>query len=127
MIQVAVADRFGGTRVDGKKKTSRVVYRDEAADLMEAAARNTAPAGQLDPPTIDVEARRVLPYPEPVGINDNVDVDAPRRPSTELVPQRKRGSAMRTAAIVLLTPWYVVVTGASLGLIFLFVRGLVLP
>jgi hypothetical protein len=112
--------------VDGKKKTSRVVYRDEAADLMEAAARNAAPAGQLDPPTIEVEARRVLPYPEPVGTNDNIDV--PRNPSTELVAQpRKRGSAMRTAAIVLLTPWYVVVTGASLGLIFLFVRGLVLP
>jgi hypothetical protein len=114
--------------VDGKKKTSRVVYRDEAADLMEAAARNAAPAAQLDPPTIEVEARRVLPYPEPVGTNDNIDnIDAPRRPSTDLVPQRKRGSAMRTAAIVLLTPWYVVVTGASLGLIFLFVRGLVLP
>ena len=112
---------------DGRKKTSRVVYRDEAAELMEAAARNVPPSGQLDPPTIEVEARRVLPYPEPIGINDNIDIDvasdAPGR-STELVPQRQRGSPLRTAAIVLLTPWYIVVTAASVGLIFLFVRGL---
>jgi hypothetical protein len=103
--------------VDGKKKTSRVVYRDEAAD----PAQPVPVARHLDPPTIEVEARRVLPYPEPVGINDNIDMPAR---STELVPQRRRGSALRTAAIVLLTPWYIVVASASVGLIFLFVQGL---
>ena len=106
--------------MDGRKKTSRVVYREEAAE----PAAEAGPASRLDPPTIEVEARRVLPYPEPVGINDNIDMIDVRGRSTELVPQRHRGSALRTAAIVLLTPWYIVVASGSVGLIFLFVQGL---
>jgi hypothetical protein len=105
------------------------VYRDEAADLMAAAARGTSrpPPPELElearraAPIIDIEARpaskRTLPYPEPIGTNDNLDDTPPPRAA------RRRTSPLRVFARIVVAPLYVVVGAASLGVIALFVRG----
>lgn len=104
------------------------MYRDEAADLMMAAAtRNPSrtPPPELEltarraAPVVQPESKRDLPYPEPVGINDNSgDAEAP--PHT---PQRRTSMGRRLAWIVI-APLYLVIAVASFGIIALFARGL---
>jgi hypothetical protein len=108
------------------------VYRDEAADLMAAAARGTSrpPRPELElqarraAPIITPEAKpapkRPLPYPEPVGINDNVD-DIP--PPTR--PVRRRLGVLQLLARIVVAPLYLVVGAGAIGIIALFVRGLI--
>lgn len=114
---------------NGKPRTNGAVYRDEAADLMAAAARGTA---RPSPPELELTARRTqpefkpaqerkLPYPEPVGINDNLDVryevpPAPRR--------QRRASPLRLAARILIAPLYAVVAASAFGIVALFGKGL---
>lgn len=69
-------------------------------------------------PTITVDENRPLPYPEPVGFNDNED-DVPAAPRT----QRRRLGFVQIAARILIAPWYAVVVAGALGVIALFVRG----
>jgi hypothetical protein len=103
---------------------------------MAAAARGTArPA----PPDLELTARRAppivraddqrpepkrpLPYPEPVGINDNSGDDA-----EDLAPaqaqRRRMNGGLQLAARILIAPLYAGVAASSLGIIVLFGRGL---
>ncbi|MEO7221143.1 MAG: hypothetical protein ABIY37_01585 [Devosia sp.] len=119
---------------DSKPRSTGAVYRDEAADLMAAAARGTArPA----PPDLELTARRAppivrpadkhpepkrpLPYPEPVGINDNSG-DAPEDLPQQQT-QRRRVNVLQLAARIVIAPWYAIVAASSLGIIALFGRG----
>jgi hypothetical protein len=116
---------------DTRAKPTGTVYRDEAAELMAAAARASirqAPPPEPEPPArraapdLRLEPKRPLPYPEPVGFNDNDDgvypddVDdirqAPRR-------QRRRLSSIRLIAWIVLAPLYIAVAAASVGIIIL--------
>lgn len=106
------------------------MYRDEAADLMAAAARgNTRQAppeleltARRAAPDIRLDPRRPLPYPEPVGLNDNANVDddyeeaiqAPRR-------QRRRLSFLQLIAWIVIAPLYLAVAAGSVAIIALFV------
>ena len=106
------------------------MYRDEAADLMAAAARGTA---RQAPPELELTARRAapdvrldpkrpLPYPEPVALNDNADEDedygdagqAPRG-------QRRRLSFFQLVAWIVIAPLYLAVLAGSVAVIALFV------
>ena len=115
---------------DNKARATGTVYRDEAADLMAAAVRGSA---RQAPPELELTARRAapdvrlepkrpLPYPEPVGINDNSDEDddyddvrqAPRR-------QRRRLGFIQLVAWILIAPLYLAVAAGSVAIIALFV------
>jgi hypothetical protein len=100
---------------------------------MAAAARGTS--ARQAPPDIELTARRAapevraeakhpLPYPDPVGINDNQYEDAPdtgyRHPSR---PARRRPGVFQLAARILIAPLYVAVAIGTVGVIVLFVRG----
>jgi len=103
------------------------VYRDEAADIMAAAARiGSRPAppdleltARRPTPEVEPESNRPLPYPEPVGINDNDD-DAPPPPRRA----ERRPSVLRRLAWIVIAPLYLVIAVASFGVIALFARGL---
>ena len=115
---------------DSKARTTGTVYRDEAADLMAAAARgNTRQAppeleltARRAAPDVRLEPKRPLPYPEPVGINDNSDEDddyddvrqAPRR-------SRRRLGFIQLVAWILIAPLYLAVAAGSVAIIALFV------
>ncbi len=101
---------------------------------MAAAARGTARPAPPDleltarraPPIVRAEEQRpepkvTLPYPEPVGFNDNSGDDP-----EDLAPQaqRRRLSVLQLGARVVIAPWYAVVAASSLGIIALFGRGL---
>ena len=119
-----------------KARSTGAVYRDEAADLMAAAARGNS---RQAPPDLELtarraapdvrvetkrpEAKRPLPYPEPVGINDNsYDEDAEEtQPASR--PQRRRFNLLQLLARVLIAPLYLAVAAAAIGVIALFVRG----
>ena len=109
-----------------KARATGAVYRDEAADLMAAAARGTSRQAPPDleltarraPPPVRPESQRPLPYPEPVGINDNAD-DLPPTPRV----QRRRLGVLQFLARVLIAPLYLAVAAAAIALIALFVRG----
>ena len=98
---------------------------------MAAAARGSARTAS--PPELELTARRaapvvrpqaepVLPYPEPVGFNDNSNdepqagMPAPRAP--------RRRSPLRWAARLLIAPLYAVVAAAAIGIDALFIKGL---
>ncbi len=112
---------------DSRSRTAGTVYRDEAADLMAAAARNASrPARAPDlelkarrTPPVQPEPSRPLPYPEPVGINDNANDVAERRRA----PQGRLGLASRLARIAI-APLYAVVAAGSFGVIGLFAKSL---
>jgi hypothetical protein len=117
--------------VADKAKATGPVYRDEAADLMAAAARGTAP--RPAPPELELTARRAapvvrpeperpLPYPEPVGINDNAD-DEPLAQAPMPRALRRR-NPLQVAARVLIAPLYVVIAVAAIGIDALFVKDL---
>jgi len=100
------------------------VYRGEAAALMAAAAGDarTQPAapmparGRKPAPPVRAESRGPLPYPEPVGFNDNFDdVDAGLPPRLE----RRRLSPARLAARIVIAPLYVAVAAGTVGIIAL--------
>lgn len=132
MIQMRrAAEIVAGRRVaDTRAKPAGTVYRDEAAELMAAVARASIrqPPPELEltarraAPDIRLEPKRPLPYPKPVGFNDNDDpvypdeVDdirqAPRR-------QRRRLGFVRLVAWIVLAPLYVAVAAASVGIIVL--------
>lgn len=112
---------------DSKPRSTGAVYRDEAADLMMAAA--TRNPSRAEPPELELTARRAapvvqpeskrpLPYPEPVGINDNADDLQPSQ-----APHR-RVSVGRRLAWIVIAPLYLVIAVASFGIIALFARGL---
>jgi hypothetical protein len=115
---------------DRKPKASGSVYRDEAADLMAAAARGTARPAPPDleltarraPPVVRPEAKRPLPYPEPVGINDNSDDIPQDAPASRA--QRRRMSIPQLIAWLVISPLYLAVAAAALGIIALFGKGL---
>jgi hypothetical protein len=123
-----------------KARSTGAVYRDEAAELMAAAARGTTrPA----PPEIELTARRAapeirvetprpesqrpeprrpLPYPDPVGINDNDDAtegDYPQAPRT----QRRRLNFGQLLARIVIAPLYIAVAVGAVAVISLFARG----
>lgn len=100
------------------------MYRGEAAALMAAAAGDARaqpaapmPArGRKPAPAVRAEARGPLPYPEPVGFNDNFDgADAGLPPRLE----RRRLSPARLAARVVIAPLYVAVAAGAVGIIAL--------
>lgn len=112
---------------DSRSRTAGTVYRDDAADIMAAAARGSSrPA----PPELELTARRAapvvqpeperpLPYPEPIGINDNDDdIPQPAR-----APQKRLSFGRRLARIVI-APLYVAVAAGSVAVIGLFARGI---
>ena len=116
---------------DSKPKSTGAVYRDEAADLMAAAARGTARPAPPDleltarrtPPAVHAEAKRPLPYPEPVGINDNSD-DIPEGVAPVQRAQRRRMSIPQLIAWLVILPLYLAVAAAAFGIIALFGKGL---
>lgn len=118
-----------------KARSTGAVYRDEAADLMAAAARRHS---RQAPPELELTARRTapdvraetkrppaahsLPYPAPVGLNDNsydgagAEIDhAPR-------VQRRRLSIIQLLARIVIAPLYVVVAAGAVAVIALFIR-----
>ena len=112
---------------DSRSRTAGTVYRDDAADIMAAAARGTLRPSPSDleltarraAPVVQPEPERPLPYPEPVGINDNDDdVPQPVR-----APQ-KRVSFGRRLARIAIAPLYLVVAAGSVAVIGLFAKGL---
>ncbi|MEO6012578.1 MAG: hypothetical protein ABIQ30_03200 [Devosia sp.] len=115
--------------MDGKTKNTAEVYRGEAAELMAAAARvadrpKAGPAPfprQPAAPPVVPESRRPLPYPEPIGINDNLTEDQ----APPLRRERRRVSIPRVLARVLISPLYLAVAALSLGVLFLFVKGFI--
>ncbi len=114
--------------MDTRARAAGDVYRDEAAALMAAAAR-TAPPRQPAPPEperspaprVRPEARRPLPYPDPVGTNDNTGID-PAEPAPR--KKRRRLSLARLAARIVVAPVYVAVALGTLGVLALFVVAL---
>src|SRR5436190_9638588 len=98
---------------------------------MAAAARGTArPAppeleltARRAPPVVRPEAKRPLPYPEPVGINDNSD-DIPEDEAPVPRAQRRRMSILQLIAWLVISPLYLAVAAAALGIIALFGKGL---
>ena len=110
--------------MEARTRTTGTVYRDEAAELMAAAARGTAGpqrTGAVSPPRkpavpyIEPERRRPLPYPEPVGVNDNPDDEAIERP-------HRRISIPRLLARILIAPLYLAVALAAVAVIVLFAK-----
>ena len=110
--------------MEAKTRTTGTVYRDEAAELMVAAARGaagpqrTGAASQPRKPAvpyIEPERRRPLPYPEPVGVNDNPHGEIVDRP-------RRRISLPRLIARILIAPLYLVVAVAAVAMIALFAK-----
>jgi hypothetical protein len=125
-----------GVGVAEKARSTGAVYRDEAADLMAAAARGNSRQAPPDleltarraAPDIKVEtkrpeAKRPLPYPEPVGRNDNShdDVSEDFRPAPRA--PRRRPNILQFLARVLIAPLYLAVAAAAVAMIALFVRG----
>jgi hypothetical protein len=120
-----------------KARTSGTVYRDEAADLMAAAARGNsrqappdieltarrAPPPKPVAPEIRVETKRPLPYPEPVGINDNDEDDAIEDLRQAPRTQRRRLNFVQLLARIIMAPLYIAVAVAAVAVIALFVRG----
>ena len=106
------------------------MYRDEAADLMAAAARGTtrqAPpelelTARRAAPDVRLDLRRPLPYPEPVALNDNADEDedyedvrqAPRS-------RRRRLGLLQLIAWIVIAPLYLAGLAGSVAIIALFV------
>lgn len=112
---------------DSKARNAGTVYRDEAADIMAAAARITSrpapPELELTArraPEVEPESSRPLPYPEPVGINDNAGDAPPPQPRRV----ERRPSLLRRLAWIVIAPLYLVLAVASFGIIALFARGL---
>ena len=124
--------------MDRKTRTTGTAYRGEAAELFEAAARSDSAAGvepfEIEPfevepfpaarpsaaPPVEPQSRRPLPYPEPVGINDNLQGYAPLVPLSE----RPHVSAARIVAWIVIAPWYLAVAATSIGVDFLFAKSL---
>ncbi len=108
--------------MDRKSRATGAVYRDEAVDLVAAAARrerfvepDTSSLARRDrvPP---VRAEEPLSYPSPVGFNDNVDYGDTR--------EVRQFSVARLVAWIVIAPWYLLVALASIGVDFLFLRTL---
>ena len=103
------------------------MYRGEAAELMAAAAGQAPPRPPVGAPlpgaapSVRPELRRPLPYPEPVGLNDNAEDEfsdpAPRS-------ERRRLSFAQRAARLVLAPLYIAVALGAVGIIALFVLAL---
>ena len=91
---------------------------------IELTARRAAPEIRVEPPPPEArrpEAKRPLPYHDPVGINDNADdpEDYPQAPRT---PRRRLNFGQLLARIVI-APLYIAVAVAAVAVIALFVRG----
>ena len=112
---------------DRKAKAAGTVYRDEAADLMAAAARsNTRQAppeleltARRAAPDVHLEPKRPLPYPEPVGINDNDGDDASEDDRQAPRRQRRRLSFVELLARIVIAPFYLVFLFGSLAILVL--------
>lgn len=107
--------------VDGKSNAAGAVYRDEAADLVAAAARGEqlAEAGPFmrRPKAPPVRPEQPLSYGPPVGLNDNTYDDVPSR-------EVRQFSVARLVAWIVIAPWYLLVAAGSIGIDFLFARTL---
>lgn len=109
--------------MEARTRTTGAVYRDEAAELMAAAARGaagqrTGAASQTRRPAaphIEPERRRPLPYPEPVGVNDNPDEYVAEQP-------QRRVSIPRLMARIVIAPLYIAVALAAVAMIGLFAK-----
>ena len=110
--------------MEAKTRTTGTVYRDEAAELMAAAAREAAGPQRTSAasqprksaaPRVEAERRRPLPYAEPVGVNDNPDAYV-------IEPPRRRVSIPRVLARILIAPLYLLVAFAALAMIGLFAK-----
>ena len=96
---------------------------------MAAAARGSSPrsgppelelTARRATPEVSPEAKRPLPYPEPIGINDNSDeLVAPTARAT-----RRRPGLLQLLARIVIAPLYVVTAAGTLGILALFARGL---
>ena len=110
--------------MEARTRTTGTVYRDEAAELMAAAAREAAGPQRASAtgqprrsaaPYVEPERRRPLPYAEPVGVNDNPDAYVAEQP-------RRRISIPRLLARILIAPLYLAVALAALAMIGLFAK-----
>ena len=110
--------------MEPRARTTGAVYRDEAAELMAAAARRAAGPQQAGgaghsrrpaAPYVEPESRRPLPYPEPVGVNDNPD-------DYVAEPPRRRISIPRLLARILIAPLYFAVAIVAVAITGLFAR-----
>ena len=105
------------------------VYKGEAAQVAYQAARLSAtppaPARVSEAnvaPPVELDAKRPLPYPEPVALNDNSDPE--RAPvQRQQVTTRLHATARRLAWLLIL-PLYVAVALAAIGIDVLFVKDL---
>jgi hypothetical protein len=121
-----------------KARSTGAVYRDEAADLMAAAARGNlrqappeleltarraAPDIKVETKRSEAKANRPLPYPEPVGINDNSydGVSDELRQSPRA--QRRRPPILQFLARIVIAPLYAAMAIGAVAVIALFVRG----
>lgn len=109
--------------MDSKSRAAGAVYRDEAADLVAAAARREQFA-EPGPATFSrrakvppVRAEEPLSYPSPVGFNDNVDYSSTHR-------EVRQFSLARLVAWIVIAPWYLLVALGSIGIDVLFARTL---
>lgn len=103
------------------------MYQDDAVDLIDeqiwdepADAEPSVPPHAFAAPPVKPEGRGPLPYPEPVGINDNLQRYAPLKPLSE----RPRISVGRIFGWILIGPWYLAVAATSIGIDVLFAKSL---
>ena len=69
-----------------------------------------------------LDPKRPLPYPEPVGINDNEDDDAPEQDDRQAPRrQRRRLSFVQVIAWIIIAPLYLAVAAGSVAVLALFV------
>ena len=97
---------------------------------MAAAARGNARQAPPDieltarraAPDVELDRRRPLPYPEPVGLNDNDDEFEPQEDVRQAPrSQRRRLSFLQLVAWILIAPLYLLVAAGSVAVIALLV------
>jgi hypothetical protein len=119
-----------------KARSTGTVYRDEAADLMAAAARGHS---RQAPPELELTARRVapdvwpetqrpsagrsLPYAAPIGLNDNSDDDPGAEVRYAPRVSRRRLSMLQVLARIVIAPFYLLVAIGAVAVIALFAWG----
>ena len=93
----------------------------QAPPDLELTARRAAPDVRVE--TKRPEAKRPLPYPEPVGINDNSDEIAADDDREVVRAPRRRVGFVQVLARIVIAPLYIAVAVAAVAIIALFARG----